>query len=375
MKNIEAGSMQTLIADFAAKHVATRPDLQKSPDFPMDIWRQMGEAGLFKPGIAEIHGGAGGGYRDLLSAGEAFVKSGRNPGLAASWLYQQIIARAILATFGTPRQQSDYLRAAAAGRITLSFAVSEPGHGARAKMLTTSAIRRETGYELNGEKTYLTNGPIADIFIVIAVTDSAAAQKSFTAFIIPRETGGVTVGPPLTLNFLKPSLHGGIKLDHCLVDSDSVLGDIGSAWTDMVVRLGEIEDIVMTGPALGGMAAQLDMLTASLRNSAAASDRELYSEIGNLYSLLAALQVIACEAADRLDSGGPSPTPLGITFAQMAAWFQTVIARCISRSQAGVCEKYTLLQRDIESLSVLRKKVLQIRQEKIGAALLKNGAR
>jgi len=77
---------------FAAEHVATRPDLQTSHDFPHDIWQKMGEAGLFKIGIAQKYGGSGGGYLDLLKAGEAFVRSGYNLGLGMSWLFQQIIA-------------------------------------------------------------------------------------------------------------------------------------------------------------------------------------------------------------------------------------------------------------------------------------------
>ncbi len=366
--------MQTLIADFAARHVATRPDLQSGAEFPIDLWQKMGEAGLFKIGIAEIYGGAGGGYLDLLKSGATFVQSGYNPGLALSWLYQQMIARAILGTFGTPGQQRTYMQALAHGKITLSFAVSEPGRGARAKMLTTNAHLRENRYELSGEKTYLTNGPIADVFIVVAVTDDTMAHKRFTAFIVPRETCGLTVMPPLKLNFLKPSLHGGIKLDHCRVDPNAMLGAEGAAWTDMVVRLGEIEDVVMMGPALGGMSAQLDMLIAPLRHSKAATDRDLQGEIGNLQAQLTTLRIIACEAAGRLDRGIASPTPLVITFSQLAAWFQTSITACISRWNKDIGEKYTLLQRDMESLVTLRKRLLQIRQEKIGAALLKSGS-
>jgi alkylation response protein AidB-like acyl-CoA dehydrogenase len=63
-------------AAFAASHIATRPDLQAGTEFPRDIWQKMGEAGLFKIGIAKKYGGTGGGYLDLLKAGEAFVRSG-----------------------------------------------------------------------------------------------------------------------------------------------------------------------------------------------------------------------------------------------------------------------------------------------------------
>jgi len=182
-------------AAFAAEYIACRADLQTGQEFPMDIWQAMGKAGLFQIGIAKTHGGAGGGYLELLKAGEAFVESGCNVGLAVSWLYQQIIAHYIMSVFGTA-QQRQYLNAAADGKITFSFAVSEPGHGAHPKLLNTSATKDKTGYVLTGEKTYLTNGPIADVFIVVAVTDDTPAHKRFTAFIVPRTTEGVTVMPP-----------------------------------------------------------------------------------------------------------------------------------------------------------------------------------
>jgi acyl-CoA dehydrogenase len=371
MKNISLPDKQTLIADFAARHVATRPDLQTHPEFPMDLWRKMGEAGLFKTGIAKHYGGAGGGFQTLLRAGETFVQYGYNPGLAVSWLYQQMIAHHIIGSLGTSRQKRDYLPALAEGKLVLSFAVSEPGHGARPGMLETSAVPRGKYDELNGEKTYLTNGPIADIFIVVAVTDNTAAKKRFTAFIVPREAPGLIVGPPLILNFLKPSTHGGIKLNHCIAGPNAVVGQKGNAWTDMVVPFGEIEDVVMMGPALGGMAAQMDMLIALLRNAGATLERERLGQIGNLHAQLTALRLIAYEAANRLDGGIESPVPLVITFAQLAAWFQTSMAQNISCLHPAIPDPCNALHRDMDALVTFRKKLLDLRREKIGAALLR----
>lgn len=357
-------------ADFAAEYIACRPDLQTGQEFPMDLWRKMGEAGLFKIGITENYGGIGGGYIDLLQVAEAFVKSGGNLGLGLSWLFQQIIARYVMGTFGTPQQCEQYLRAAACGKCTLSFAVSEPKRGASPKTLATQAKKTKTGYVLNGEKTYLTNGPIADIYIVVAVTDDTVPLKSFTAFIVPRDTQGLTVTPPMPLNFLKPSPHGGIQLNNCLIEENAVLGKKGSAWQDIVVPLGEIEDVVMTGPVLGGMAAQLDLLAAAIRKNSTSTDRALQSEWGALNALWQTLRIIAHEATGRLDRGGDSPIPLGITFARLAAQFHADIAQLSERWKIHVPDQYTDLQKDMESLGVLQKRRLQIRQEKIGAALL-----
>jgi len=357
--------------DFAAEYIACRPDLQTEQEFPADLWRKMGEGGLFKIGITENYGGSGGGFLDLLKAGEAFVESGYNLGLAVSWLFQQIIARYVVGLFGRTQQRRQYLCAAAEGKITFSFAVSEPVHGASPKTLATQAKKTKTGYVLYGEKTYLTNGPIADIYIVVAVTDDTVPLKSFTAFILPRDTHGITVTPPMPLNFLKPSPHGGIQLNNCLIDQESVLGTVGSAWQDIVVPLGEIEDVVMMGPVLGGMAAQLDLLTAAIRENSISADRALQGEWGALSAFWQTLQTIAYEAAGRLDRGNDSPLPLGVTFARLAAEFRTDISQLSERWEIPVPDQYAYLQRDMESLGTLQKRRLQIRQEKIGAALLK----
>ncbi|KAF0160008.1 MAG: acyl-CoA dehydrogenase domain-containing protein [Syntrophaceae bacterium] len=357
-------------AAFAAEYIACRPDLQTGQEFPMDIWRKMGEAGLFQIGIAEIYGGAGGGYLDLLKGGEAFVKSGYNLGLAVSWLYQQIIAHYVINVFGTPQQRRQYLPAAAEGKTIFSFAVSEPGHGSRPKLLTTKAQKHEKHFVLNGEKTYLTNGPIADVFIVIACTDDIETKKRFTAFILPRNGEGVTVTPPLAINFLKPSPHGGIKLENCVIGQRFVLGKEGSAWPDIVVPFGEIEDVVMMGPALGGMAAQLTMLMDTIREHQTETNRALEGELGALHALLQTLRIIAYEAADQLDRGNGRPIPIMITFGRLAAEFHTGIGQMTDNWKSNTPAECDYLQRDMGSLLTLKKRLLQIRQEKIGRALL-----
>lgn len=356
-------------ADFAARHVAPRKNLQTGQEFPADLWRKMGKAGLFRAGLPEKYGGDSGGYLDLLRSGEAFVRSGMNLGLGMSWIFQQIIARSVVGTFGTPEQYRQYLPSAALGNCTMSFAVSEPKRGASPKTMATKAQKQGEFYLLDGEKTYLTNGPIADLFVVVAVTDDASARKGLTAFIVPRGAPGLSITPPMPLNFLKPSPHGGIQLNRCPVPKTSILGREGSAWEDIVVPLGEIEDVVMTGPVLGGMAAQLDLLKAALREPS--TDRALQGEWGALYALWQALRSIAYEAAERLDRSDESPASSGIAFARIAVEFHADVARLTERLLIQPPERFGLLQKDMEFLEMLQKRRLQIRREKIGAALLK----
>jgi acyl-CoA dehydrogenase len=361
------------IAGFAAAHVACRPDLQAGQEFPADIWRRMGEAGFFKIGVAEMYGGVGGGYLALSQAGEAFVKTGYNLGLAVSWLYQQILAHYVISVFGTPNQRRQYLRALAEGKITLSFAVSEPGRGAHPKMITTSAVKRDKNYVLNGEKTYLTNGPIAGIFIVVALTDPDPGQKKFTAFLVPRNHEGLKVAPPMSLNFLKPSPHGGIELVDCLVPKRSILGDEGGAWRDMVIPIRDIEDVVMMGPSVGAMSALLAMMIESVRSHPEEPDNALLAELGAMSASLQTLRAMGYEAGARLDSGKTSSIPLLITFMRLAADFLASVSHFFEDHRLTPPAEYADLQRDSMALVSLTKKMMQIRQEKIGAHLIRNG--
>jgi len=364
--------MQTLIGDFASRHVATRPDLQTAEIFPAEIWRKMGEAGLFKIGIPEMHGGAGGGYPELVEAGATFVRYGFNLGLAFSWAYQQTVVRCIIDRFAPPEFKQRRLPELAAGKITLSFAVSEPGHGAHPKQLETRAVRSGHSFILDGAKTYLTNGPIADIFIVIAVSDDTAPRRRFTAFLVDRHTPGVTLPAPMAMNSLKTSPHGGIALQRCILPPEAVLGNEGNAWTEMVVPMGEIEDIVMTGPVLGAMEAQLDALIASLAPSPAAMNHELHSDVGSLHALLQTLRIIAMDAAVRLEKNGAASIPAGIAFARLTADYQNAFSQCLARWNIQLPGGHAILLQDMEFLGKLRKRLLQIRQEKLGASLLKS---
>ena len=110
MNMIPSGQSYSWISRFAIEHVAARADLQTTKDFPHDIWQKMGEAGFFQIGIAKDFGGNGGGFRQLTEAGEVFVRSGYNMGLALSWLYQQIIAINLISGFGKINNEKNICR-------------------------------------------------------------------------------------------------------------------------------------------------------------------------------------------------------------------------------------------------------------------------
>ena len=343
------------ISRFAIEHIASRADLQTSQNFPHDIWQKMGEAGFFQIGIANDFGGSGGGFRQLTEAGEVFVRSSYNMGLALSWLYQQIIAGYLISGFGTETQRQQYLPLMSKGKLIASFAVSEPRHGARPKLLTSTATPDGPCYKVNGEKTYLTNGPIADLFIVIAITGEERQQKKFSAFLIPRTLEGLSVLPQIELGFLKPSPHGGIGLRDCLVSASSILGEKDSAYPNMVIPFGEVENIVMMGAATGGMGAELMDVILEINSPNINEDQSLQSEIEELDSLLEKMRAIAREAAQKLDDHDRSVLPLTLAFGALAESFQSRIKGIVTKWGIKTKERYNILQADLDVMGKMKK--------------------
>jgi acyl-CoA dehydrogenase len=370
MNMIPSRQSYSWISRFAIEHVASRADLQTAQDFPQDIWQKMGEAGFFQIGIAKDFGGSGGGFRQLTEAGEVFVRSGYNMGLALSWLYQQIIAINLISGFGTEKQRGKYLPLMAQGKLIASFAVSEPKHGARPKFLTTTAVPDGKCYKLNGEKTYLTNGPVAGFFIVVAITGGEKEQKKFSAFLVADSNDGVNVSPQMKLDFLKPSPHGGIKLRECRVPASSMLGEKDTAYTNIVIPFSDVENIVMMGAATGGMGAELMDVILEIDERRINDNKSLQSEIGELDSLLETMHAVAREAAQKLDQQDNTAVPLTLIFDELAEGFQSRISAVVKKWELKTKVHYNILQTDLNILRMLGKKNITGKKTKLGDELL-----
>ena len=370
MNMIPSRQSYSWISRFAIEHVASRADLQTAWDFPHDIWQKMGEAGFFQIGIAPEYGGSGGGFRQLTEAGEVFVRSGYNMGLALSWLYQQSIAIYLISGFGNEKQRKKILPLMAKGKLIASFAVSEPKHGARPKLLTSTAVPEGNCYKLNGEKTYLTNGPVAGLFIVVAITSEDQQQKKFSAFLVTDSNEGVSVSPQMKIDFLKPSPHGGIKLHECCVPASSMLGEKDTAYTNIVIPFSDVENIVMMGAAAGGMGAELMDVILEINARRINENKSLQSEVGALDSLLETMRAIAHEAAQKLDQQDNTAVPLTLIFDELAEGFQSRITAMVKKWELKTPQRYNILQADLNILGLLNKKNIPRKQMKLGSELL-----
>lgn len=297
-------SIKERVEAFARREIAGRDDLRDCAVVPPDLLRAIGDAGLAGIALPTEVGGLGGDLRTLAIAAEAMAATGGVKGVVTIWLSRQLTARLHILGHGSTDQRNAYLPQLAAGNLTPCLAISEPGAGAHPKHLSTRAERDGDTYVLNGEKAYLTNGPIADIFLVLAVTGVENGRKMFSVLIVPRETPGLEITEGVKIDFLQPASHCGIRLDNVRVPAANLLGPEGDAFAAISLPMRRAEDAIFAASIAGSIRHQIARLAGELAGGSdgRSLDDELLVELGRLMTVPDGLSAMAYRAAELLDA-------------------------------------------------------------------------
>jgi acyl-CoA dehydrogenase len=213
-------------------------------------------------------------------------------GLLGEGLFgSQVVSRFFIEGFGTTEQ-----RAAWSQRV-VSVAISEPRVGAHPKLLTTRAEEVRNGFAIWGNKAWVTNGPLADVFVVLAITSIEDGRKRYSALLVPHDTPGLSIDEPPEYRALAPSRHCGLKLDGCRVPRSALLGVPGTAYETMAMPFRDVEDAVGTFGLLGAFRFMLARLAAHTEGE------EATLALGRLGSLVAVFATTADAVIAALDSG------------------------------------------------------------------------
>jgi alkylation response protein AidB-like acyl-CoA dehydrogenase len=357
--------------DFAQRYIASRPELNSQRQFPTDIWEKMGRENLLGLGIPEEFGGQDGDYLSIAVAGKAFVEGGNNLGCALSWIMHQIIARFFILGHGSSKQHKTYLPDMARGKITACLAISEPEGGGHPKYLTTKASYDGTHYIITGEKTFLTNAPVADLFIVFAIGSLDGERKRFSAFFVPKGLEGLKLAEPLDLGFLYPCPHGGIILNRCQVTENDVLGRPLSAYEDMALPFREVEDAMIVGPITGGFKALLNHVLGLIKDQDIPLREDLDARLGEIVSTINTLEILAYEASSILDENTHHPELLSILIFCRRVAAETVEKISELVSVAGIRKDplYEMMTNDLVRSMRIASNVAEIKQKKLGRSL------
>ena len=290
--------LRTRAADFARQAHATWPDIAHTYPFPAALRQLAGETGVMGIGIDEAHGGCGGGYADISACIAEISLWSQCPGLALSIFMHQLIARFSLGALASLEQKREYLPKLAAGDMTAAQAVSEPETGGSPKRMKTRAEKSGGGWVLTGDKTFVTNGPIAELLITVAVTGEKDGRREFSAFLVPANTAGVQVRDIGPLSFLRPAPHGAATFTEVRLSKDALLGEEGKALEFFSRPFAALEDTLIAGFFAGGLSALFMCLCRDVVRSGGGTS-EKYTCAGKLQAGLTTLaQLTAYGAAN-----------------------------------------------------------------------------
>jgi L-prolyl-PCP dehydrogenase len=225
----EQRAFRELVINFARRELAPRhhPDNGDS-SFSRDTWRKCAELGIQGLLVPTAYGGAGADVSTFIVAMEALGYAVHDNGLLFSLNAQVLSCQHPILCFGSEEQKHRYLPRLCSGELIAAHGMSEPGSGSDAFGLSTTARRDGDHYILGGSKTFVTNAPIADVFLVFATVDRAKGWGGLCAFLVDRGTPGLSLGKPIHKMGLRTSPMAEVFLENCLVDSTAMLGRVGN---------------------------------------------------------------------------------------------------------------------------------------------------
>lgn len=260
--NFDLGETADAIRDtvhaFAQEKIAPRAEeIDKTNQFPRDLWPEMGALGLHGMTVEEEYGGSGLGYLEHCIAVEEVSRASASVGLSYG-AHSNLCVNQIRRN-GNEAQKRKYLPGLISGEHVGALAMSEPGSGSDVVSMRTRADKKGDRYILNGNKMWITNGPIAETLVVYAKTDPEAGPRGITAFLIEKGMKGFSTHQKLDKLGMRGSDTCELVFQDCEVPEENVLGTLGRGVNVLMSGL-DYERVVLAAGPLGIMQAALDVV-------------------------------------------------------------------------------------------------------------------
>lgn len=252
----DINALRETVKAFADAEIAPRSaELDRTDQFPMDLWQKMGELGLHGITVPETYGGVDMGYVAHMVAMEEISRASGS--VALSYGAHSNLCINQIKRNGTDAQKQKYLPKLISGEFIGALAMSEPGAGSDVTSMKLRAEDKGGVYVLNGSKMWITNGPDADVMVVYAKTNPEFGAKGITAFLVEKGMKGFYTAQKLDKLGMRGSHTGEMVFDNVEVPSDNILGGLNNGVKVLMSGLDYERAVLAAGP-IGLMQAVMD---------------------------------------------------------------------------------------------------------------------